>query len=174
MGRSAEPIQEVALTFWTTGRRGVETSGMPCAQSGQVVSSELGPMGPSVGSGGFGNVADGANADATDVVGPMVAGEVFTGRGCSGSPEPLQHHLAHQLDRSVLAGPETELLGGLADEHLQSRDGEASTGLRLAQQPGLERVIDRVEDHHAGLEDLFRYGTGIDAVSYTHLTLPTN
>ena len=55
----------------------------------------------------------------------------------------------HRVHRRLQAGPGLELRDGLREQHLQAVDDPASRRLRLAQHPGVERVVHHVQDDGA-------------------------
>jgi len=66
--------------------------------------------------------------------------------------QPLFHDLSHQFCWCGFSGPSLKLPSGLTDKHLHTRDGLCALGARVAEELGLDGVVDAVEDEVVGGE----------------------
>ena len=67
----------------------------------------------------------------------------------------LQFLDGENLFAYVNAGPQRQRGDGLIKQHAQAVLGDAASGSRFGEEPRRERVLNRVEHRHAGVEKLF-------------------
>lgn len=69
--------------------------------------------------------------------------------------------LGHRLDRWFQTGEEPVLIGGLANEHVQSRNDRATGSLGLPNQKRLFRVVNRIKHQRPLIEIVFAKRRGV-------------
>ena len=96
--------------------------------------------------------------------------EVLIVMGSGATPDQTEHVVARLresgADARVSHGREATVIGAIGER-------EALAGLPLEGFPGVERVLPILKPYKLVSRELVREATVIEAVSYTHLTLPT-